>query len=68
LTRKGKYEQAAYSVERLGRRSQVNSANQVSMMRRVIEMEQSEKKLGYIELFKGTDFRRTAIVYGVYAA
>jgi SP family general alpha glucoside:H+ symporter-like MFS transporter len=68
LTRKGKYEQAAHSVERLGRRSQVNSADQVSMMRRVIEMEQSEKKPGYIELFKGTDFRRTAIVCGVYAA
>jgi MFS family permease len=68
LVRKGKYEQAAHSVERLGRRSQVNSADQVSMMRRVIEMEASEKKPGYIELFKGTDFRRTAIVCGVYAA
>ncbi|KAI4724927.1 putative maltose permease MAL31 [Aureobasidium sp. EXF-10728] len=68
LTRKGKYEQAAHSVERLGRRSQVNSADQVSMMRRVIAMEESEKKPSYIELFKGTDARRTFIVCFVYAA
>ncbi|KAH0365956.1 putative sugar transporter, partial [Aureobasidium melanogenum] len=68
LTRKGKYEQAAHSVERLGRKSAVNSADQVSMMRRVIEMEASEKKPSYVELFKGTDLRRTFIVCFVYAA
>lgn len=68
LVRKGKYEQAAHSVERLGRRSQVNSADQVSMMRRVIDMEATAKKPGYVELFKGTDFRRTFIVCFVYAA
>lgn len=38
------------------------------MMRRVIEMEKSEKQPTYIELFKGTDLRRTLIVCGVYAA
>ncbi|KAI5199437.1 putative maltose permease MAL31 [Aureobasidium subglaciale] len=68
LVRKGKLDQAAHSIERLGRRSQVNSADQVSMMRRVIEMEASEKKPGYIELFKGTDLRRTWIVCFVYFA
>ncbi|THX03620.1 putative maltose permease MAL31, partial [Aureobasidium pullulans] len=68
LVRKGRHEEAARSVERLGKKSQVNSADAVSMMRRVVEMEASAKKPSHLELFKGTDLRRTLIVCGVYAA
>lgn len=68
LTRKGRYEEAARSVERLGRKSRVNTSESVAMMRRVIELEKSAKKPSHLELFKGTDLRRTAIVCGVYAA
>ncbi|KAK3072074.1 hypothetical protein LTR53_007505 [Teratosphaeriaceae sp. CCFEE 6253] len=68
LVRKGRHEEAARSVERLGRRSAVNSSDTVAMMRRVIEMEKSVKKPSHLELFKGTDLRRTLIVCGVYAA
>ena len=67
LVRKGKYEQAARSIERLGRRSRVNSTEGVAMMRRVIARESHESP-NLIELFKGTDLRRTLIVCGVYAA
>lgn len=38
------------------------------MMRRVIELEASEKRPGFLEMFKGTDLRRTLIVAGIYAA
>lgn len=68
LVRKGRYEAAARSVERLGRKSSVNTSDTVAMMRRVIELEKSAKKPSHLELFKGTDFRRTLIVCGVYAA
>lgn len=68
LVRKGKLEQAANSVERLGRKSRMNAPESVAMMRRVIELEKTEKKPNHIELFKGTDLRRTLIVCGVYAA
>jgi SP family general alpha glucoside:H+ symporter-like MFS transporter len=67
LVRKGKLDQAARSVERLGRRSRVNATESVAMMRRVIEQE-SDVSPNLIELFKGTDLRRTAIVCGIYAA
>ena len=68
LTRKGRYEEAAKSVERLGRKATINSTDAVAMMRRVIELETSTKKPSHLELFKGTDLRRTAIVCGIYAA
>lgn len=68
LVRQGRHEEAARSVERLGRKSAVRTDETVAMMRRVIELEKSEKKPGLIELFKGTDLRRTLIVCGVYAA
>ena len=67
LVRKGRLEQAAKSVTRLGRRSQVNATESVAMMRRVIEREDTASP-NLIELFKGTDLRRTAIVCGIYAA
>ena len=68
LVRKGRLEEAAHSVERLGRRSKMNSGETVAMMRRVVDMEKTDKTPSLIELFKGTDLRRTLIVAGVYAA
>ena len=38
------------------------------MMRRVIDLEATDKKPNLLELFKGVDLRRTLIVCGVYAA
>ncbi|KAI8946283.1 general substrate transporter [Xylaria longipes] len=68
LVRKGRFEEAAKSVGRLGRKSRLNTGEAVAMMRRVIEFEKSTKDPSYIELFKGVDLYRTAIVCGVYAA
>jgi SP family general alpha glucoside:H+ symporter-like MFS transporter len=68
LVRKGRHEEAAKSIERLGTKGNVNSADSVAMMRRVIDMETSVKSPSLLELFKGTDLRRTWIVAGVYLA
>jgi len=68
LVRKGRFEAAAHSVERLGRKSAVNSSETVAMMRRVVEMEKSTKDPSYVELVKGTDLYRTLIVCCVYLA
>lgn len=38
------------------------------MMRRVVELEKTEKAPSHLELFKGTDLYRTLIVCGVYLA
>jgi SP family general alpha glucoside:H+ symporter-like MFS transporter len=67
LVRKGKFDQAARSIERLGRKSLNNAGESVAMMRRVVENEAASSP-NYIELFKGSDLRRTAIVCGIYAA
>lgn len=68
LVRKGRLEEAAKSVGRLGRRSRLNLDEAVSMMRRTIDLEKSIKDPSYLELFRGTDLYRTLIVCGVYAA
>ncbi|KAK9783954.1 putative Maltose permease MAL31 [Seiridium cardinale] len=68
LVRKGRLEEAANAVGRLGRRSRLNTGETVAMMRRVIEMEKTEKEPSLVELFKGTDLYRTWIVCGVYLA
>ena len=68
LVRKGRFDEAAKSVVRLGRKSAVNPTNTVAMMRRTVELEANDKEPGFLELFKGTDLRRTLIVAGVYAA
>lgn len=68
LVRKGRLEEAEKSVMRLGRRDLLVPGEAVAMMRRVIELEKSTKDPGYLELFKGRDLYRTAIVCGVYAA
>ncbi|KAK3684455.1 hypothetical protein LTR37_020263 [Vermiconidia calcicola] len=68
LVRKGRHEAAAKAVERLGRKSEMKSTDTVAMMRRVIELEKSSKPPNHLELFKGTDLRRTLIVCCVYLA
>jgi SP family general alpha glucoside:H+ symporter-like MFS transporter len=68
LVRKGRLEEAAHAVGRLGRKSRLNPSETVAMMRRVIDLETSDKAPGYLELFKGTDLYRTCIVCGVYLA
>lgn len=68
LVRKGRLEEAAKSVGRLGRASSANTTETVAMMRRVIELEKSTEDPGYLELFKGTDLYRTMIVCCVYLA
>ena len=69
LTRKGKYEEAAKAVGRLGNKTLLQ-ANQesVAMMRRTIDLEKDTSDPSLLELFKGVDLYRTAIVCGVYAA
>lgn len=69
LVRKGRLEEAARSVQRLGRKSMVKNLNEsVAMMRRTIELENNEKEPTLLELWKGVDLYRTLIVCGVYAA
>lgn len=68
LVRKGKLERAAKSIRRLGSAGSANVDETVAMMRRVVELEKTDKSPGYVELFKGSDLRRTLIVSGVYAA
>jgi SP family general alpha glucoside:H+ symporter-like MFS transporter len=69
LVRKGRLEEAAKSIRRLGRASVVTTPEQsVDMMRRTIELEKTDKEPNYLELFRGTDLYRTLIVCGVYAA
>jgi SP family general alpha glucoside:H+ symporter-like MFS transporter len=69
LTRKGRLEEAAKAVARLGRTSVVSKHTEtVAMMRRTIELEKTQKEPRFMELWKGTDLYRTLIVCGVYAA
>ena len=68
LVRKGRLEEAATSIGRLGRKSRLNVNENVAMMRRVIELEKTSKDPSLLELFKGTDLYRTLIVCGAYAA
>lgn len=68
LVRKGRLEEAAKSVVRLGRKSRVNAGETVAMMRRTVALETSTKEPGLLELLKGTDLYRTLIVCGVYLA
>ncbi|KAI5456779.1 general substrate transporter [Mariannaea sp. PMI_226] len=68
LVRKGRLEEAGNAVGRLGRKTRLNISETVAMMRRVIELEKTEKEPNHWELFKGTDLYRTLIVCCVYAA
>jgi len=69
LVRKGRLEDAAKAVRRLGRSTKMESgSDSVEMMRRTVELEKTAKEPSLIELWKGTDRYRTLIVCGVYAA
>lgn len=68
LVRKGKLDRAAKAVARLGSKASTDPDETVAMMRRVIDMEKSEKSPSYVELFKGVNTYRTLIVCGVYLA
>ncbi|KAH0282773.1 putative MFS maltose transporter [Aureobasidium namibiae CBS 147.97] len=69
LVRKGRLADAEKAVKRLGRANAGdNPQDQVSMMRRTIELEKTVKKPTLLELWKGTDRYRTLIVCGVYAS
>ncbi|KAM7192039.1 alpha-glucosides permease MPH3 [Naviculisporaceae sp. PSN 640] len=69
LVRKGRLEEAAKSVRRLGSsRVTTNPEESVAMMRRTIDLEKTDKEPSLVELFRGTDLYRTLIVCGVYAA
>jgi SP family general alpha glucoside:H+ symporter-like MFS transporter len=68
LVRKGRLEEAAHSVGRLGRKSRLIPSETVAMMRRVIELETSKKAPNHLELFRGTNLYRTLIVCGVFLA
>jgi SP family general alpha glucoside:H+ symporter-like MFS transporter len=68
LTRKGRYEEAAKAVGRLGTKDPKTNNENVSMMRRTIELEANEKEPSLLELWQGVNLYRTLIVCGVYAA
>ncbi|KAM0239467.1 hypothetical protein ACHAP5_008323 [Fusarium lateritium] len=69
LVRKGRLEDAAKAVRRLGRATHVDNAHEaISMMKRTIDLEKDTKDPSLLELFRGTDRYRTLIVCGVYAA
>jgi len=69
LVRKGRLEEAAKAVRRLGRSTQVDNAHEaIAMMKRTIDLEKTVKEPSLLELFRGTDAYRTAIVCCVYAA
>ncbi|KAH7130932.1 general substrate transporter [Dactylonectria macrodidyma] len=68
LVRKGRLEDAAKAVTRLGRKATVKPDETVAMMRRVVELEKDTKEPNHLELFKGTDLYRTLIVCCVYLA
>ncbi|KAK1238887.1 hypothetical protein MKX08_005948 [Trichoderma sp. CBMAI-0020] len=69
LIRRGRKEEALRSIERLGGKSGQNSANTLAMMERTVEI---EKQMGgaptILDLFKGTDLRRTIITCLIYAS
>ncbi|KAK7429840.1 hypothetical protein QQZ08_003685 [Neonectria magnoliae] len=68
LVRKGRLDDAAHAIGRLGRKSTLKPNETVAMMRRVVELEKSSKEPNHLELFKGTDLYRTLIVCCVYLA
>ncbi|GAB7353361.1 hypothetical protein MBLNU459_g3844t1 [Dothideomycetes sp. NU459] len=69
LVRRGRKEEALRSIERLGRKTKQNSHDTLAMIERTIEI---ETKLGgtptLLDLFKGTDLRRTTITCLMYAS
>lgn len=69
LIRRGRKEEALRSITRLGNKSEGYAEGQIAMMERTVEI---EKKLGgdptLLDLFRGTDLRRTTITCLMYAS
>ena len=67
--RHGRKDQALRSIERLGSKDKQNSSGKLAMIERTVEI---EEKLGgtpsLLDLFKGTDLRRTIIICLIYAS
>lgn len=69
LIRRGRKEEALRSIERLGTESKEHAQQSLAMIERTVEI---EAKLGgaptLLDLFRGTDLRRTAITCLMYAS
>jgi len=69
LVRHGKKEQALRSIQRLGKESKQNAHEKLAMIERTVEI---EAQLGgaptLLDLWKGTDLRRTTIICLMYAS
>lgn len=69
LARRGRKAEALRSVERLGRKTKQNAVEKLAMIERTIEIEaQTAGSPTLLDLFKGTDLRRTAIICFMYAS
>lgn len=69
LIRKGRKDQALKSIRRLGSKSDDETQQTYAMMERTVEIEALQGgKPTLLDLFKGTDLRRTAIVCLIYAS
>lgn len=71
LVRRGRTEDALRSVERLGSRkaSKQNAREALAMIERTVQIERmTGGDPTFLDIFKGTDLRRTLIICAVYAA
>lgn len=68
LVRKGRKEEALKSIKRLGDKAQDNAREQLAMIERTIEIERSFGEPTLLDLFRGTDLRRTIITCLIYAS
>lgn len=68
LLRHGRREEALKSIKRLGSKTE-NASEKLAMMERTVEIEaQMGGSPTLLDLFKGTDLRRTAITCLMYAS
>lgn len=69
LVRKGRKQEALRSVERLGPKDKRNSQQTLAVIERTVEIEaQMGGQPSLVDLFKGTDLRRTTIICLMYAS
>ncbi|CAK3867816.1 maltose permease [Lecanosticta acicola] len=69
LVRKGRKAEAKRSLERLGRKDQIDADDKLAMIERTVEIEaQLGGSPSLLDLVKGTDLRRTIITCLVYAS
>jgi MFS transporter, SP family, general alpha glucoside:H+ symporter len=69
LARKGRKAEAQKALERLGDGNALHTQQALAVIERTIEIEESHgTKARIVDLFKGTDLRRTLICCGAYAS